>query len=75
MPKHTHYIYEVVMTEGQREDDVPDGFVEDNGGLEHFEASAITHTHELFDVPDEPPHSHMADPVQTGTYIEADQPS
>ena len=70
MTTHIHYIYEVVMTKEQRIDDVPQSFVEDNGGLERFEASAITHTHEFFDEPDESPHTHMTDPLKTGTYIE-----
>ena len=74
MTMHTHYIYEVMMTEEQRKDDVPGTFVDDRGGLEEFEATNITHTHELFDQPGEPAHSHMRDPIQTGTYIEADQP-
>ena len=74
MAKHTHYIYEVVMTDEQMEEDAPSTFVDDQGGLEAFQAHAITHTHEFFDDPDET-HTHMADPVKTGTYIDDDQSS
>ena len=61
MTTHTHYIYEVVMTTEQRIDDVPHNFIEDNGGMERFEASVITHSHKLFDESDELPHTHMTD--------------
>ena len=73
MTRHTHFIYEVVMTEEERRDEVPDGLVGDHGGLERFEVSVITHTHEIFDDPHEPSHSHMTDPLKTGSYIEAGQ--
>ena len=73
MTTHTHYIYEVVMTNEQRKDDVPSSFADDNGGLERFETCAITHTHDFVDEPDEAPHTHMSDPLRTGTYIEEDQ--
>ena len=75
MTTHTHYIYEVVMTKEQRKDDVPSGFIDDNGGLDRFEAVAITHSHDFEDPPDETPHTHMPDPLKTGTYIEAGQKS
>ncbi len=69
---HTHHIYEVVMTDDEMDEDTPGGFADDHGGLERFEVAVITHSHELFNEPGEPPHSHshMAAPLKAGSYTQ-----
>ena len=46
--KHWHYIYEIVMTDTMREEDVPEGHAGDHGGLDEFQVEAIGHDHEIF---------------------------
>ena len=65
--EHWHYIYEVVMTDEQRFDEVPSGHIDDNGGLVEFQAEAIHHDHEIFsDHPDGTTHTHLPNLLMIG---------
>lgn len=72
--QHTHFIYEIVMTEEERQDDTPLSFLNNHPEQDLLQIVAITHTHPIPEDDDSPTHTHMPDPVKAGTYIEDGDP-
>ena len=73
--QHTHYIYEIVMTEEQQHNDTPLSYLNSNPEQEMFQISAISHSHDIPEDDDCPTHTHMPDPIKAGRYIEDEEPA